>query len=361
MKKICFVLIVLGMVLLCGCDGNSASSSSVNDSSQGENGGTAYSIAKGNDLELRIYSPDGSNYIREEIDYDVMDEEWGELYPVNIYLNEETKPLEKVLTDYLYKYGYPPRAVWLDNKNLIVCGQFILNLKTMQTEDIAFDKLDFAVKIYMGLQDERTLPSDHYTMVNYAVDKSKTKIAYLLSGGDYELYIYTYDLKDQSWNKIYFEPSAISEGSPDSIDWDDQGNLYFSALKNIYKYDGQTVVVFYATDTILFHMAVSPLGRYMVVSNEGGKLGQDNNLPTQFSYIDLADGKVKFTFTGLEDSYNDMPFTWSSDDKAFAYVDTDGAVKVISLSDMGELLSRKVENPEEIDQMDYWNSTFVYF
>ena len=367
MKKACFVFILLMMVLLCGCDGDTGSTSAVNDSSQNEDGSVAYSIADGEDFELRTYSPDGVNYIREEYDDYAPGEERDDYGRVNLYLNDETQRIKQVLIENLDKYIKQPRSVWMDDDNVILRGRYTLNIKNMVIENIDFDKLGIYVKPaaedYATVADESDAQVHFYSILNYDVNNGGNKISYLLS--EYpgaNLCVYIYDLQKQTWEKVYYRPETVYDTSGGyCIGWDNYNNLYFADWKNVYKYDGQTVEVFYAKDTIIFYMAVSPQGKYMVVCNAGGKSDQDNFRKGQFSYIDLADGEVKFTFASLGNNAFCPPFTWSSDDKAFVYVDTDGVIKVISLPDMKELISQEVENPKEIDMIDYWDGTFVCY
>ncbi len=381
MKKICFVLIVLMMVLLCGCDNNSELSSPVNNSGQdlepavtgehvdstGEDDSAVYSVAEGYGRILRTYSPDGSNYIREEYDPDSTDD-LGGIFWVNLYLNDETQPIKQVLIEDLNKYIDKPRVVWLDNDHVLLRGRYILNIKNTVIQKIDFDKLGIyvypAAEDYAAAPDEADAHDYGYGTLNYSVNKDGNKISYLFSDIKEEnYYAYLYDMQKQTWEKIYSRPATFydEEAAYYCIGWGNDNNLYFSDWENVYKYDGQTVELFYAKDTTIFYMAVSPQGRYMVICNAGGKADQENFRKGQFSYIDLADGAVKFTFASLGNNAFSPQFTWSYDDKAFAYVDTDGVIKVLSLPDMKELLSQKVENPKDIDMIDYWNGTFVYF
>lgn len=171
--------------------------------------------------EYRYFSPNQANYIR--VTYSPM----GSSFNKELFLNESKDVIDTVGAVSESKLESP--AYWLSNHEVLINGQFILDIKDMNEKNLNIDSFF-------------DLDSSFDYKVNYSVNKFGTKVAYSYTE-DNNLILCLYDMASEKFNKVgnyTFNMLPLEN----RLIWDKDENIYFNSEINdafqIIKYNSDT-------------------------------------------------------------------------------------------------------------------------
>lgn len=185
--------------------------------------------------ENKYYSPDKKNYIRVVYYYDtIIQENLRELY-----LNDT----DTLITETTYNLAKSD-VKWIDNKNVLIVGEFILNIETNK-------------KIYIAPLFDDSLQESFATVRSFDLNEDNTKIAYYIleflseetDNPDrlrHEAHLYIYDIKKNNLEyKVTVDILGASEfvlRLPGYIRWNHQKpeSIYLEYFGNIHQYNLST-------------------------------------------------------------------------------------------------------------------------
>lgn len=164
---------------------------------------------RGKLLEKKIYSPDKKNYIKVVTngETDLTDS----VYSFDLFLNSNSKPLDNREYSNIESNISSKEAIWLNNENVIILGNYIYNINTAEKINIL----------------EPSIKDDNTTIINYAINNDLSKLAYITLE-NYQLRVYINDLKTNTWTKLYSEEIIITEDIFYNIVWSNN-NIYFNS------------------------------------------------------------------------------------------------------------------------------------
>lgn len=169
-------------------------------------------------FEYRFYAPDQKHYISEKMEFTKAE---GEPSPVDTRLYYENNFLDSAS----YEFGYEQKqqrtpALWMDNQNVVINGNYIFNIEKMTKATISFPH-DF---------------TDAHHILNYRLDPAGKIMAYYVAElqGDFRanLTLWFYDLNKHSWKKVFAKqitwmPDWNYYYGSNQLFWDNKDNLYF--------------------------------------------------------------------------------------------------------------------------------------
>lgn len=298
--------------------------------------------------EFRTYSPNKVNYISDIFE----GEEDGDLCKVKIYLNGQ-KLIDEKKDFHLGKYSRSNGGIWIDNENVLIKGEYLLNIK-----DFSKQQIDFSSVLEEGLY-----------IHNYSINHSKNKIAYVIVGNYYES-IYIYDIENSTWELVakfeykhtYHEFYHIAWGVNDDIYFDTADIEYVSEkfdkykwIYKVYKINSKDRAVSVIKSD---HMLKTFSGnmRYMVLFSP---------ITYQYIVIDTEQNKELLRFSDDNLVSHDDKFVIDSDNDVIAYYGEDNTIFVYSLRENKVLSAVDVSNITrsgyKIYDINYLNDRIVFY
>jgi hypothetical protein len=323
-------------------------------------------LSKDQPREHRFYSPDKKNFVREIFYPNEEDFSFGYV-DTKLYLNDSKIDFDQhFYQDFFNKESRTP-TIWIDNKNILVNGKYILNIDT-NTKDY----IDFSEVVEKGkwltkkeIDSSEDIKKSKWAS-NYRFNKQTNQIAYVFVEADYSgqdtlEQVYLYDLKNRKWELIHEEKCYIEKGTPYGIScfqvfWDDQNNLYFDIcgidiIYKIYQYDSSDKSIsLYHTKDMLY--SASPSGRYLVLRHYDDEESSD-----LYTIINPNTHEVIDTFTN---NY----FAWADDNTSTLAVIKNKEIVILSCDE--KIVIKKIDigkfyNDNSTVNLDYNNQYFIFY